>query len=75
MQFTLSLRLLTVLLLAGLGSASARQSAVSGVDSTGLPGDQFSLQGALAMFQQSASIEDFEKKINTSSNGVNNLDL
>lgn len=75
MQFTLSLRLLTALLLVGISSAHARQSAISGVDSTGLPGDQFSLQGALAMFQQSASIEDFEKRINTSSNGVNNLDL
>ncbi|MBN8863647.1 MAG: hypothetical protein J0H92_09765 [Sphingobacteriales bacterium] len=76
MQFTLSLRLLALLLLAGIGSASARQSAsVSGIDSTGLPGDQFSLQGALAMFQQSSGIEDFEKRINSSSNGVNNLDL
>lgn len=44
-------------------------------DSTGLPGDHFSLQGALEMFKQSSSIEDFEKKINTESNNVNNLDL
>lgn len=76
MQITLSLRLLALLLLAGIGSASARQPAsVSGIDSTGLPGDQFSLQGALAMFQQSSGIEDFEKRINTAANGVNNLDL
>jgi hypothetical protein len=44
-------------------------------DSTGLPGDHFSLQGALEMFRQSSSIEEFEKKINTESNNVNNLDL
>lgn len=51
---------------------SAQQS---GVDSTGLPGDNFSLQGALEMFQKAASPEDFEKLINEESNNVNNLDL
>ena len=45
------------------------------IDSTGLPGDDFSLQGALEMFQQAASPEDFEKKINDVNNNVNNLDL
>lgn len=44
-------------------------------DSTGLPGDNFSLQGALAMFKESSSLEDFEKKLNTTDNPVNNLDL
>lgn len=44
-------------------------------DSTGMPGDHFSLQGALEMFKQSSSPEDFEKRINTQSNNVNNLDL
>jgi len=47
----------------------------SGVDSTGLPGDHFSLQGALQMFQNAASPEDFEKAINTEGKHVNNLDL
>lgn len=47
----------------------------SGTDSTGLPGDHFSLQGALEMFKQSTSPEDFEKRINTEDNKVNNLDL
>ena len=49
--------------------------AQSGTDSTGLPGDNFSLQGALEMFQRSTSIEEFEKLINTENNHVNNLDL
>ena len=44
-------------------------------DSTGLPGDNFSLEGALEMFKKSSSPEEFEKKINTENNGVNNLDL
>ncbi|MFI5188586.1 MAG: hypothetical protein ACHQF0_17770, partial [Chitinophagales bacterium] len=47
----------------------------SGKDSTGLPGDNFSLQGALEMFQKSGSPEEFEKMINTPENHVNNLDL
>ncbi|MGC4035779.1 MAG: hypothetical protein QM764_07445 [Chitinophagaceae bacterium] len=44
-------------------------------DSTGLPGDNFSLEGALAMFKKASSPEEFEKLINTENNGVNNLDL
>lgn len=47
----------------------------AGVDSTGLPGDNFSLQGALQLFQNSSSPEEFEKSLNTESNHVNNLDL
>jgi hypothetical protein len=47
----------------------------TGQDSTGLPGDNFSLQGALEMFKNASSPEDFEKAINTEGNHVNNLDL
>jgi len=64
--------LILLLLLASLSSYSQNQS---GEDSTGLPGDNFSLQGALQMFQQANSIEEFEKLLNTQSNHVNNLDL
>src|SRR3972149_925448 len=46
-----------------------------GQDSTGLPGDNFSLQGALEMFKKANSPEEFEKLINTQDNNVNNLDL
>lgn len=44
-------------------------------DSTGLPGDNFSLQGALEMFKKAGSPEELEKLINSQDNGVNNLDL
>ncbi|HMU45971.1 MAG TPA: hypothetical protein PKC72_06360 [Chitinophagaceae bacterium] len=44
-------------------------------DSTGVPGDNFDLQGALEMFKKAGSPEEFEKMINTESNNVNNLDL
>lgn len=44
-------------------------------DSTGLPGDHFSLEGALELFKNAESPEDFETKLNTEDNYVNNLDL
>ncbi len=44
-------------------------------DSTGMLGDNFSLEGALEMFKQSSSPEDFEKRINDENSNVNNLDL
>lgn len=48
---------------------------VADQDSTGLPGDNFSLQGALEMFKTANSPEEFEKLLNTEENHVNNLDL
>ncbi len=54
-----------------LGFAQPR----AGADSTGVPGDNFSLQGALEMFKKAHSPEDFEKLINQQDNHVNNLDL
>ena len=54
------------------GQSWAQQT---GQDSTGLPGDNFSLEGALDMFEKAASPEEFEKAINTEGNHVNNLDL
>lgn len=44
-------------------------------DSTGLPGDHFDLYAMLDLFKASTSPEDFEKRLNTESNHVNNLDL
>ena len=44
-------------------------------DSTGLEGDNLDLNGVLELFKESKDVEDFEKKLNTESNGVNNLDL
>jgi hypothetical protein len=40
-----------------------------------LPGDNFSLQGALDLFKQAGSPEDFEKLLNSENSKVNNLDL
>lgn len=44
-------------------------------DSTGLPGDNFSLAGALELFKKASSPEEFEKMLNDKENKVNNLDL
>ncbi len=38
-------------------------------------GENFSLEGALALFKKSNSLEEFEKLINEENNNVNNLDL
>ena len=38
-------------------------------------GDNFSLEGALALFKQAKSVEQFEKMLNKQDNNVNNLDL
>lgn len=64
----------TLLSLLAAVSFSQAQSAVA-EDSTGLPGDDFSLQGALELFKKSTSPEDFEKLLNTEGSHVNNLDL
>jgi hypothetical protein len=40
-----------------------------------LEGDNLDLNGVLELFKESKDVEDFEKKLNTESNGVNNLDL
>jgi hypothetical protein len=69
MQYLKKLSILLVCFSAVTISAKAQE------DSTGMPGDNFSLQGALEMFKQSSSIEEFEKLINTENKNVNNLDL
>ncbi|MCC6725800.1 MAG: hypothetical protein IT258_14920 [Saprospiraceae bacterium] len=52
------------------GLVSAQES-----ESSEMPGENFSLEGALELFKKAESPEDFEKLLNTESNNVNNLDL
>jgi len=40
-----------------------------------VPGDHFSLEGALELFKKSASPEEFERQLNSAEANVNNLDL
>lgn len=44
-------------------------------DSTGLPGDHLDLAAVLDLFKKSTTLEDFEKRLNSKDNHVNNLDL
>jgi len=59
----------------GGSSSSETSETETATDSTGLPGDNFSLAGALELFKNATSLESFEKMINEESNKVNNLDL
>lgn len=59
----------------GLHPMNAKANIFNEEDSTGLPGDHFSLQGALELFKKAASPEEFEKMINSEDQHVNNLDL
>lgn len=70
----LYLKILPFVLVMALSSAKTKAQA-STADSTGVPGDNFDLQGALQMFQKASSPEDFERLINSQNNNVNNLDL
>src|SRR4051812_34373087 len=63
-----------VLILLASGTLQA-QTQPNFSDSTGLPGDNFSLQGALDLFKKASSPEDFEKMLNSEDSKVNNLDL
>lgn len=64
----------TLILVSGFIAGATHAQTIS-ADSTGLPGDNFILEGALEMFKNSASPEEFEKKLNSEDNKVNNLDL
>src|ERR1041385_7723600 len=49
--------------------------AQNGLEATGLPGDHFSLEGALEAFRQASTMEEFEKMLNLENNHINNMDL
>lgn len=63
--------IITILLLSVFSLTYAQTT----IESTGFPGDHFSLEGALDLFKKSKSPEDFEKKLNQNNSEVNNLDL
>lgn len=59
-----------LILLLGLGTAWSQESA-----QTEYIGENFSLEGALAMLRKANSLKQFERVINDRKNNVNNLDL
>jgi len=56
-------------------SATSYGQVINTADSTGLAGDNFSLQGAMELFKKAKSPEAFETALNNEKNSVNNLDL
>ncbi len=71
-----TISIIAVALLLAIGvNAKAQDASTMKSDSTGLPGDNFSLPGALEMFKQAKNLEEFEKLLNQENNKVNNLDL
>jgi len=56
-------------------TSDAQMISESQSDSTGLPGDDFSLDGALELFQKATSVEQWEQWLNDQNHHVNNLDL
>jgi hypothetical protein len=41
----------------------------------GLPGDNLNLYAVMKLFQESQTLEDFERKLNDENSRINNLDL
>ena len=74
-RFLTSILLFLLLLIFSLIALDSTSQNISNLDSTGLPGDHFDLKTALDIFKNSKSPEDFEKKLNTKSTFVNNMDL
>ena len=64
---TLGLKLMLFLMIGSIGAI--------GQDRQEVPGDDFSLEGALELFKKSASPEEFERMLNSPESKVNNLDL
>ncbi|MBK8820315.1 MAG: hypothetical protein IPN49_14940 [Saprospiraceae bacterium] len=66
---------LSIIMILSFGLTSLKAQEEKTPESTGMPGDHFSLEGALELFKMSNSPEEFEKLINTKDNEVNNLNL
>jgi len=64
-----------VIILTSLFSAPIFSQTNSDTELLGLPGDNLDLYAVLDLFQKSKTIEDFEKSLNDSVTGINNLDL
>jgi hypothetical protein len=68
-------KLILPALIAASVFSSGFVSAQEKTEAINLPGDQFSLKGALEAFKNAESPEAFEKALNVAGNDINNLDL
>jgi hypothetical protein len=58
-----------------LGSATTMKAQSRDEESLGLPGDNLNLYAVMKLFQESATLEGFEKSLNDENSKINNLDL
>jgi hypothetical protein len=65
--------LLVTLFLFWAGSSIAQGDPEA--ESLGLPGDNLNLYAVLKLFQECQTLEEFEQKLNSEDNNINNLDL
>lgn len=62
-------------LLAALFSGTALMAQPSHEEYLGLPGDNLNLYAVMKLFQESKTLEEFERNLNDPKNNINNLDL
>jgi hypothetical protein len=62
-------------LMMGLWSSSLFSQSENEVVALGLPGDNLNLYAVLDIFQNSQTLEEFERKLNSRDTNINNLDL
>jgi len=67
--------LITLILLALFGSSTALRAQYQSNESLGLPGDNLNLYAVMKLFQESETLEGFEKNLNDQNSHINNLDL
>jgi hypothetical protein len=65
----------TVIIVALFASGSALNAQDRQENYLGLPGDNLDLYAVMNLFQQSKTLEDFEKSLNDPNTNINNLDL
>lgn len=67
--------LLSLFLSILLGTSGVKAQDVQKPDSLGLPGDNLNLYAVMKLFQESKTLESFERKLNEEDSRINNLDL
>jgi hypothetical protein len=67
--------MITLMLIALFAAASNLMAQEQNRESLGLPGDNLNLYAVMKLFQESETLEGFEKKLNDENSRINNLDL
>jgi hypothetical protein len=67
--------IITSLLVASIAAGSTLKAQDNQKDYLGLPGDNLNLYAVMKLFQNSKTLEDFERNLNDPNSNINNLDL